>query len=86
MIKGSTNISGRNVYYDRRRMNWTVDPAELTLTDAELRSHRERQVAEFDEIFGGAEHDKQSSRRPDPGRANRRRANVSKTQEQVHGG
>lgn len=35
-ISGETNASGRDVWYCRRRMTWTVDPADLFLTDAQL--------------------------------------------------
>ncbi len=48
-ISGKTNGSGRDIYYDTRRMNWTTDPAELDMTDDELRAHRLKQ---FDEVFG----------------------------------
>ena len=36
MIQGETNASGRDVWYCRRRMVWTIDPADLFLDDAAL--------------------------------------------------
>lgn len=36
MIKGSTNASGKDVYYCRRRLVWTTDPEDLYLTDIQL--------------------------------------------------
>jgi hypothetical protein len=36
MIRGETNLSGRDVWYCRRTCRWTTDPEDLSLSDAEL--------------------------------------------------
>lgn len=36
MISGATNMSGRDVWYDRRRLRLTVDPEDLFLSDRAL--------------------------------------------------
>jgi hypothetical protein len=48
MIRGETNIPGRDVWYDRRTCTWTTDPSELLMDAAALRAHRAKQVADFD--------------------------------------
>jgi len=35
-ILGSTNASGRDVWYDRARCRWTTDPFDLWLSDEQL--------------------------------------------------
>lgn len=36
MIAGADNASGRDVWYDRARCMWTVDPFDLWLSDEQL--------------------------------------------------
>lgn len=36
MISGKTNMSGRDIWYCRRRMVWTIDVEDLFLTDVQL--------------------------------------------------
>lgn len=36
MISGTTNVSGRDVWYDRRRCAWTTDPEDLFLSNEAL--------------------------------------------------
>lgn len=51
MIRGETTIGGRDVWYDRARMNWTTDPNELSMSDDALRAYREQQVRDFDAVM-----------------------------------
>ena len=54
-IRGENSGGGKDVFYCRRRMVWTVDPAELTLSDDEIKARRAREVADFDAVFGPPE-------------------------------
>lgn len=51
MILGSTNASGRDVWFDRARSMWTLDPFDAWLSDEQL-------VAKY-----GAAVDKQSTKK-----------------------
>lgn len=53
MISGSTNGSGRDVWYDFRRCNWTTDPIDLFLSDDQLiAKYGEARAADGAEVGG----------------------------------